>query len=112
MERQGDCWATVEGPSVWQLEYFESCESPGVLATGWLNAGPGGLDVDSEGNLVSIDGYARQGRGAIYVFSGCKPACAKMGGPFNLRHAAVYGHLNHDGTLLAIAANNEVDVYA
>ena len=37
---------------------------------------------------------------------------AKVGGPFNQRHAAVYGHLNHDGTLLAIAANNEVDVYA
>ncbi|HEY2474842.1 MAG TPA: hypothetical protein VGI19_08555, partial [Candidatus Cybelea sp.] len=73
----------------------------------------GGLDIDSNGNLVSIDGYANN-TGAVYVYGGCKPNCTKLGGPFPLLGKAVRGHLNRRGTAFAATDydNKQVDLYS
>jgi hypothetical protein len=49
----------------------------------------------------------------VYVYSGCKPACKAIGGPFPLKGTAVYGHLNEDSTSFAAAdyQYGQVDVY-
>jgi hypothetical protein len=91
MSETGDCWsAGVDNGSNYALYYFKGCTSPGVPARQWLNREWGGLDVDTHGNLVSID----QGAASLYVYRGCDPLCRKVGGPFALHDDAQYGHLN------------------
>jgi hypothetical protein len=110
MDTSGNCWAdanTETGrPS---LIYFASCSGAGQVATGFENGDLGGLDIDSAGNLVSISAVD----GNVYVYSGCKPACTPVGGPFPLKNVAIFGHLNKQSNELAVAAYVEggIDVY-
>jgi len=107
MSAKDDCWASSADPPA--LTYFKACSGSGLTATGYENQSAGGLDIDSHGNIVSLSEMSAQ----VYVYSGCKPACRVIGGPFSLRGQALYGHLNKDGSRLAIAdyQTGSIDVY-
>jgi hypothetical protein len=113
MAKNGDCWAASEqGPSRGYkvvLTYFARCSGSGQTATHYKNPDTGGLDIDKSGNIVSIS----HSTPAVYIYLGCKPACKLIGGPFQLKGTAMYGHLNEDSTRFATADGqyNQVDVY-
>jgi hypothetical protein len=114
MANNGDCWASAHNSSFSAviLAYFRHCSGSGKLATGYQNSGDGGLDIDAQGNIVSI---SSAGKGsAVYVYKGCNPKCSLIGGPFALQHQAVQGHLNRASTALAMAdtIKSRVDVYS
>ena len=97
MANDGDCWAASEQGLnmgyVAVLTYFKGCLGPGVTATGYQNPSSGGLDIDKNGNLVSIScSVASCSTPAIYVYSGCNPTCEKVGGPLALQGNAGYGN--------------------
>jgi hypothetical protein len=113
VSKNGDCWAAskqgkTRGYKAF-LTYFAGCSGSGQTATHYKNPDTGGLDIDKSGNIVSIS-YSTP---AVYVYSGCKPACKAIGGPFPLKGTAVYGHLNEDSTSFAAAdyQYGQVDVY-
>jgi len=116
MDNSGNCWASaLLKTGVATLTYFKGCAGKGVAATGFQNVSPGGLDIDSSGNLVSIDGeFASNGPGQVWVYSGCNPACTLVGGPFPLIGQSAFGHLNHLGNRFATAdsQHNQIDVYS
>jgi erythromycin esterase len=113
VSKNGDCWAaSKQGPSKGYktvLIYFQGCAGSGQTTTHYKNPDSGGLDIDKSGNLVSIS-YSTP---AVYVYSGCKPVCKLIGGPFTLKGTAVYGHLNKDSTRFATAdyEYGQVDIY-
>jgi hypothetical protein len=47
------------------------------------------------------------------VYSGCKPDCTLVGGPFPLQGQSVFGHLNHQSMTFAAAdfQYGQIDVY-
>ncbi len=49
----------------------------------------------------------------LNFYSGCKPKCKKVGGPFPLQGSSWYGHLNATSTRFAAAdyEYGQVDVY-
>jgi hypothetical protein len=113
MDTKGNCWASAYNQQFLpSLVYFAKCKGAGVSATGYQNSSPGGLDIDNAGNLVAIDTSANN-IGALWVYSGCKPACTLVGGPFALHGETFWGHLNQDSTAFATAnyVAGEVDVY-
>jgi hypothetical protein len=112
MSKKGDCWASSAEPTA--LTYFSGCSGSGQSATGYENSDAGGLDIDKNGNLVSIScSEASCSTPALYIYSGCNPACKKLGGPFSLQGASLYGHLNEDSTRFAAAdyEYGQIDVY-
>jgi hypothetical protein len=120
LAKNGDCWAS-SNPVV--LTYFKGCSGAGETATGYENPYPGGLDMDKDGNLVSISTQIIGSKGntvplsaptyAVYVYSGCRPACKRIGGPYSLEGQAIYGHLNANSTAFAVADYRleQIDVY-
>lgn len=113
MDKHGNCWASAYtsqfSPA---LIYFAKCKGRGASTTGYVNTSPGGLDIDNAGDLVAIDTSANN-TGALLVYSGCKPVCNVIGGPFSLHGEAFWGHLNEKSTAFA-AANyvaGQIDVY-
>ena len=120
MATNGDCWvySYIEGIELngdqTTLYYFKKCSGTGQLTTGSPNSGDaGGLDIDSQGNLVLVSSGSLNGTPAIYVESGCNPTCALVGGPLPLQGAGYYGKLNRDSTEFAAAdsQNGTIDVY-
>lgn len=113
LAKNGDCWGSSQesgtsgGAAI--LTYFKGCAEPGETATGYENQYDGGLDIDRHGNLVAIS-WATP---SIYVYSGCDPACKRVGGPFSLQGGAVYGHLNKDSTAFVTGdyQYGQVDIY-
>ena len=113
MDKKGNCWASAYTMQFLPtLTYFAKCKGPGVAATGYQNSSPGGLDIDDAGNLVAIDTSANN-IGALIIYSGCKPACKVVGGPFPLHGETFWGHLNQNSTAFATAnyVAGEIDVY-
>jgi len=115
LSRNGDCWAEgdeVSGPG--GLYYFKGCNTDGVVATGYFseNDNYGGIDVDKHGNILSIVANYHNSP-ALYVYSGCNPACTMLSGPLPLKGTGTYGHLNADSTEFAAAdsQNSSIDVY-
>lgn len=109
LARNGDCWASassLDGGTI--LVYFKGCSASGQIATGFKNEYPGGLDIDSDGNLVSVDSQQ------FWVYKGCKPKCTLVGGPFAAEGYAVFGHLNKQSTQFVAGDSeyNQIDVYA
>lgn len=108
----GDCWASaLPPPSSYgtpELIYFKRCAGDGVVAKHYKNTAFGGLEIDGQGNILSIGEDAR-----LYVYRGCNPSCAVVGGPFKLRCCGFFGKLNHEGTLLALGnfSYEDVDIY-
>jgi hypothetical protein len=116
MDNRGNCWGSAATKTrVATLTYFARCAGKGVAATGYQNVDPGGLDIDSSGNLVSIDGgFSLSSKPQMWVYSGCTPACRLVEGPFPLVGSGAFGHLNHSSTMFAMAdeQNNQIDVYS
>ncbi|HEY1429268.1 MAG TPA: hypothetical protein VGF18_06820 [Candidatus Tumulicola sp.] len=113
MDTKGNCWASAYTQQFFPaLVYFPKCKGAGVNTTGYKNTSPGGLDIDDAGNLVAIDNSANN-VGALYVYSGCNPACKVVGGPFALHGDTFWGHLNQKSTQFATAnyVAGEIDVY-
>jgi hypothetical protein len=113
MDLKGNCWASAYSPQFTpKLVYYAKCKGAGVVATGYVNTSPGGLDIDNAGHLVSIDTSANN-IGALIVYSGCNPACKVVGGPFALHGETFWGHLNQKSTQFATAnyVAGEIDVY-
>jgi|HubBroStandDraft_6_1064221.scaffolds.fasta_scaffold00002_130 hypothetical protein len=115
MANNGDCWASGYNASFSRviLVYFKRCSRSGRVATGYQNTGSGGLDIDAQGNLVSISWAGSQGS-AAYVYQGCNPKCSLVGGPLALQYQAIQGHLNGASTALATVdvLKSQVDVYS
>lgn len=122
MDPKGNCWVSAEDRNgLSNLTYFAQCAGSGVEASGFqsYSGGDGGLEIDKSGNILA---FARiyQGTAALYVYSGCKPTCTLVGGPFLLSGTgrekihSTYGHLNQRGDTLAVpdSTNTRVDVYA
>ena len=110
ISRTGDCWAdATNSAGAATLTYFKNCKGPGQTATGFRNPYYGGLDIDADGDLVTISAFTP----AVYVYKGCNPACSLVSGPFAMQGYAVFGHLNNKSTRLAVAdyEANRVDVY-
>jgi hypothetical protein len=79
MSKKGDCWASSAVPTA--LTYFKGCSATAQSATGYENSDAGGLDIDNNGNLVSIScSEVSCSTPVLYVYSGCKPTCKKIGG--------------------------------
>ena len=110
MSRGGDCWVTaLNGSGDPTMTYFHGCTGAGETATGFLNQNIGGLDIDKDGNIVSISSYDSK----VYVYSGCNPSCKVVSGPFKLNGEAIFGHLNRQAMALATAdfQYGQIDVY-
>jgi hypothetical protein len=114
LAKDGTCWASSqEGPGTGYavvLTYFKGCTGSGETARDFQNLAPGGLDIDNYGDLVSVSSSPSS---AVYVYSGCRPRCKLIGGPFPLRGTTTYGHLNMMSTRFVAADSqfSEVDVY-
>ncbi len=110
MAKNGDCWASAANSTgTATLTYFKGCTGHGRPAKHYLNAYPGGLDIDNAGNLVSISGFNSE----VYVYKGCNAACKLVGGPFALENQSIFGHLDQKSKHFAAAdyTLGEVDVY-
>jgi hypothetical protein len=96
MSNGGDCWVdamrTPTGGTA--LIYFEGCAGQGQAASGFNSKTYGGIDIDNQGNLVIID----QGASTVSIYSGCKPGCTLVGGPFRLKAKSFFGKLNAANT--------------
>lgn len=115
LARNGDCWASADNAiGTATLTYFKGCAGPGQQATSYQNPGYGGMDIDKAGNLVTISYSLTTKSSSMSVYSGCNPKCKLVGGPFNLKGATVYGHLNAYSTKFAAAdpQYNQVDIYS
>ncbi|HET6276251.1 MAG TPA: hypothetical protein VFE16_10015 [Candidatus Cybelea sp.] len=110
LAKNGDCWAdaTNSGGTA-NLTYFKKCSGAGQTSTGFMNTYYGGLDIDKNGYLVSIDAFTP----AVWIYKGCNPACIKIGGPFPLQGETIYGHLNQASTAFVAGdyADGVIDVY-
>jgi hypothetical protein len=115
LANNGDCWASSQQYhySGAVLTYFKGCSESGESATGFENAEAGGLDIDKNGNLVAISSSTSSSASAVYVYSGCRPRCKLVGGPFSLHGEVESGHLDEDSSRLAAAdyEYGQVDIY-
>lgn len=110
MDSGGDCWASsYDSNKVTWLTYFAGCTGSGETATGFVNASPGGLDIDKAGHILALDTTG----GALYVYSGCNPACTLVSGPQALEGDAIFGHLDRSSMDFATAdfQYGQIDVY-
>jgi hypothetical protein len=110
IDAAGDCWGSaIDVKNAAKLLYFAGCTGNGTVATGFKNKSYGGLDIDTKGNIVSIDYQNRR----VFVYSGCNPACTLVAGPLALKGGGIYGKVNAKGTLFATADYNagQIDVY-
>jgi len=108
--KNGDCWAdAINSAGTATLTYFKGCSGSGQAATGFTNTYFGGLDIDKNGNLVTISAFDSK----IYVYKGCNPGCSLVGGPFAMVNEAVFGHLDKKSKIFATGdfALGQVDVY-
>lgn len=110
LARNGDCWASGN-TRVYVLVYYAHCRGHGVITTGYKALSSGGLDIDENGNLLSIS-LVNPSASALYVHSGCNPACTLVGGPFQLLGTPTYGHLDASSKRFITADYNELDVYS
>jgi hypothetical protein len=110
MYKNGDCWASSYSPSgTAELTWFQGCTGPGQTATGYLNTYPGGLDIDTNGNLIALSAFD----GTAYVYSGCNPTCTLVNGPQPLEGMSTFGHFNRQAMAFVAAdwQNGQVDIY-
>ncbi|MBV8530201.1 MAG: hypothetical protein JO104_02705 [Candidatus Eremiobacteraeota bacterium] len=110
LDRHGNCWAdATSSTGNATLTFFAGCTGAGETSTGFMNAYYGALDIDSAGHLIALSAFDSK----LYVYSGCRPACKLVGGPFTLNGEAVFGQLNEDSTNFATAdfEHAQVDVY-
>lgn len=110
MAKNGDCWASaVNSSGQATLTWFQGCTGAGVTATGYQNSYAGGLDIDINGNLMSLSANDAM----AYVYSGCNPACTLVSGPFTLEGESAFGHFNKQSMTYAAAdfQYGQIDIY-
>jgi hypothetical protein len=110
LAKNGDCWGSATDNSGFAtMTYFKHCSGSAQTATGWKNTYYGGLDIDTQGNIVAVDAFVPQ----LWIYRGCNPACQVVGGPFPLHGDTVFGHLNRTGTqwIGGDYQNGMLDVY-
>lgn len=116
LAKNGDCWLTSSGRAIGaRMTYWPGCTGSGEAVTGFQNSYYGSLSIDKQGNLVSID-YDGGLSGQLYVYSGCNPACAVIGGAFALKGNPLEGALNAGGDTFGAMENafpngGIVDIY-
>ena len=91
------------------LTYFKGCAGSGKTASGYRNAYYGGLDIDNQGNLVSLSYQDAK----LYVYQGCNPQCTRVAGPFRMKGEATFGHVNAASNKLVTGdfQYGRIDVY-
>jgi len=112
MANNGDCWASAVNSSfVSTLTFFKHCGGTGQLSSGYRNKAYGGLEIDTQGNILSISWSAYGSE--LYVYQGCHPRCKLIGGPFKLKLQTMTGHLSENGTTFATAVyqHARIDIY-
>lgn len=117
--KNGDCWLVSENPAytIATMTYWSGCAGSGVAVTGFKNSYFGSLSIDKNGNILSMDyGGGPRSQGALWVYSGCNPACKVVGGPFALMHEPLSGALNSKGDTFGVAETafpygGVVDIY-
>ncbi|MFY9718515.1 MAG: hypothetical protein WAK16_02620 [Candidatus Cybelea sp.] len=95
MDSAGDCWADgINSSDAAVLVYFAGCTGSGQVTTGFTNVFYGGVDIDSQGNLVTTSLFGPFARlpSTVNVYSGCKPACTLLSSTFLIGLSA-YGHI-------------------
>lgn len=91
LAKNGDCWGSASDSfGTATMTYFKHCSGSGEEAKGWRNTYYGGLDIDTQGNIVAVDAFVPQ----LWIYRGCNPACHVVAGPFPLHGVTVFGHLN------------------
>jgi hypothetical protein len=102
------------------LWVYNDCSGTGTELTssnGFNEGYYGGLDVDSQGNLVvvSLLNSSFSTPSTVTVYSGCSTGtCTVQGGPFNLQGESAFGHLGYESqrwTTVDITSS-AVEVYA
>jgi hypothetical protein len=117
MALNGDCWATGYNAALTasMIAYWAGCIGKGVVATGFLNSSPGGLDIDKHHNLISID-YDVNGSGTSHlrVYAGCNPTCTAVANNALTNGEAVFGHLNSDSKRFVVGnfQYGQIDIYS
>jgi hypothetical protein len=98
LAKNGDCWLTVENApfTAAGMTYWRGCTGSGKLVSGFKNISYGGLSIDKNSNLVSVD-FRGGTTGQLWVYSGCNPHCRLVGGPFQLQGQPFFGALNAKG---------------
>jgi len=98
LAKNGDCWLVTENRTFTGagMTYWRGCKGSGKLVTRFKNKSYGGLSIDKQGNLVSID-FKGGTAGQLWVYSGCNPTCTVVGGPFSLSGQPFFGGLNAKG---------------
>jgi len=114
MDAAGDCWADSYNAAFTAviLTYWAGCTGTGTAATGWLNTGYGGLDVDNKGNVVSFNWHGSAGTD-LWVYSGCNPACTSVSDNSLTENTAIFGHIGKHGQRLVAGAYlvGQADIY-
>jgi hypothetical protein len=104
----------ISSPSTYgaALVLFKGGKGAGTVITSYVNAYPGGLDFDRDGNLTAIDAHAN-GVGALFVYSGCPDACTPHG-PWPLQGESVFGKVSRTNERFFVGnfINGTVDVYS
>ena len=121
MDNSGNCYADAfDQNGVVGLWVYNNCAGTGTELTsadGFNEGYYGGLDVDSNGNLVvvSLLNSSFSTPSTVTVYSGCNTGtCSVQGGPFNLQGESEFGHLGFESerwTTLDITSS-AVEVYA
>lgn len=115
MDKNGNCWANAYNAAFTAvvLTYWAGCTGTGQAATGFSNTGYGGVDVDNQGNIVTLNWHGSAGTD-LWVYSGCKPACTSVSDNPLTNDTAIFGHIGRQGQRLVVGAyvNGQVDIYA
>jgi hypothetical protein len=114
MDKNGNCWADSYNAAFTavQLTYWAGCSGTGTDATGFLNTGYGGVDVDNKGNIVTLNWHGSAGTD-LWVYSGCNPACTSVSDNDLTENTAIFGHIGKQGQRLVVGAYlvGQADIY-
>ncbi len=121
IDNAGNCYADAFDLSgnvgLW---VYNGCSGTGTeltSANGFKEGYYGGIDVDSQGNLVvvSLLNASFSTPSTVTVYSGCiTGTCTVQGGPFNLQGESAFGHLGYESQRWATVDiyNSAVEVYS
>jgi len=114
MDAAGNCYADSFNAAFTAviLTYWAGCTGTGQAATGFLNTGYGGVDIDNHGNIVTFNWHGSAGTD-LWVYSGCNPACTDVSDNSLTNNSALFGHIGKQGQRLIVGAYlaGQADIY-